>query len=120
GHRAPADQRVDAEPPVDHLAGSIHPVGSHGRDHSTGFCYMNHVPRHLVSIADLERDEIVQILDRGDRFLALADEPVKKLPSLRGRTVILMFFESSTRTRTSFEIAAKRLSAEAINISGTS
>jgi aspartate carbamoyltransferase catalytic subunit len=78
------------------------------------------VPRHLVSIADLEPGEIVQILDRGDRYRALADEPVKKLASLRGRTVILMFFESSTRTRTSFEIAAKRLSAEAINISGSS
>jgi len=78
------------------------------------------VPRHLVSIADLERDEIVQILDRGDRYRALADEPVKKLTSLRGRTVINMFFESSTRTRTSFEIAAKRLSAEAINIGGAS
>ncbi len=81
---------------------------------------MNHVPRHLVSIADLEPGEIVQILDRGDHFRALADEPVKKLASLRGRTVINMFFESSTRTRTSFEIAAKRLSAEAINIGGPS
>jgi len=81
---------------------------------------MNHVPRHLVSIADLERDEIVQILDRADRYWALADEPVKKLVSLRGRTVINMFFENSTRTRTSFEIAAKRLSAEAINIAGSS
>jgi aspartate carbamoyltransferase catalytic subunit len=81
---------------------------------------MNHVPQHLVSIADLEPGEIVQILDRGDRYWALADEPVKKLASLRGRTVILMFFEASTRTRTSFEIAAKRLSAEAINVSGSS
>jgi aspartate carbamoyltransferase catalytic subunit len=79
---------------------------------------MSHVPRHLVSIADLEREEIVQILDRGDHHRALADEPIKKLTSLRGRTVINMFFESSTRTRTSFEIAAKRLSAEAINIGG--
>ena len=81
---------------------------------------MRGVPRHLVSIADLERGEIVQILERADRYWALADEPVKKLTSLRGRTVINMFFESSTRTRTSFEIAAKRLSAEAINISGSS
>jgi aspartate carbamoyltransferase catalytic subunit len=78
------------------------------------------VPRHLVSIADLDRDEIVRILDHGDRYWALANEPVKKLASLRGRTVINMFFENSTRTRTSFEIAAKRLSAEAINISGAS
>ncbi|HWO18380.1 MAG TPA: aspartate carbamoyltransferase catalytic subunit [Kofleriaceae bacterium] len=79
-----------------------------------------HLPRHLVSIADLSRGEIAQILDRADRYWALADEPVKKLASLRGRTVINMFFENSTRTRTSFEIAAKRLSAEAVNISGSS
>jgi aspartate carbamoyltransferase catalytic subunit len=75
------------------------------------------VPRHLVSIADLDAAEIVRILDHGDRYWALAQEPVKKLTSLRGRTVINLFFEASTRTRTSFELAAKRLSAEAINIS---
>jgi aspartate carbamoyltransferase catalytic subunit len=77
------------------------------------------VPRHLVSIADLDAAEIVRILDHGDRYTALASEPVKKLTSLRGRTVINLFFEASTRTRTSFEIAAKRLSAEAINISSS-
>src|SRR5215467_4402414 len=78
---------------------------------------MRDVPRHLVSIADLDAAEIVRILDHGDRYSALANEPIKKLTSLRGRTVINLFFEASTRTRTSFEIAAKRLSAEAINIS---
>ena len=78
------------------------------------------MPRHLVSIADLDAGEIVRILDHGDRYMALVDEPVKKLTSLRGRTVINLFFESSTRTRTSFELAAKRLSAEAINIAGQS
>jgi aspartate carbamoyltransferase catalytic subunit len=77
------------------------------------------VPRHLVSIADLDREEIGRILDHGDRFAALAAEPVKKLASLRGRTVINLFFEASTRTRTSFELAAKRLSAEAIQISAS-
>jgi aspartate carbamoyltransferase catalytic subunit len=77
------------------------------------------VPRHLVSIADLDAAEIVRILDAGDRYWALAQEPIKKLTSLRGRTVINLFFEASTRTRTSFEIAAKRLSAEAINISSS-
>jgi aspartate carbamoyltransferase catalytic subunit len=77
-------------------------------------------PRHLVSIADLDAAEIVRILDHGDRYWSLADEPIKKLTSLRGRTVINLFFENSTRTRTSFELAAKRLSAEAINISGSS
>jgi aspartate carbamoyltransferase catalytic subunit len=78
------------------------------------------VPRHLVSIADLDAAEIVRILDHGDRYMQFANEPAKKLVSLRGRTVINLFFESSTRTRTSFEIAAKRLSADAINISGSS
>jgi aspartate carbamoyltransferase catalytic subunit len=73
----------------------------------------------LVSIADLDAAEIVRILDHSDRYWALADEPIKKLTSLRGRTVINLFFENSTRTRTSFELAAKRLSAEAINISGS-
>jgi aspartate carbamoyltransferase catalytic subunit len=80
---------------------------------------MRSVPRHLVSIADLDAAEIVRILDHGDRYWALAQEPIKKLTSLRGRTVINLFFENSTRTRTSFELAAKRLSAEAINISSS-
>jgi aspartate carbamoyltransferase catalytic subunit len=77
------------------------------------------VPRHLISIADLDAAEIGKILDHADRFWALADEPIKKLTSLRGRTVMIVMFESSTRTRTSFELAAKRLSAEAINISAS-
>ena len=77
------------------------------------------MPRHLVSIADLDAAEIVRDPRSRRPLLAAArDEPIKKLTSLRGRTVINLFFESSTRTRTSFEIAAKRLSAEAINISG--
>jgi aspartate carbamoyltransferase catalytic subunit len=75
--------------------------------------------RHLVSIADLDAAEITAILDHGDRYWPMGDEPIKKLSSLRGRTVINLFFENSTRTRTSFELAAKRLSAEAINISGS-
>jgi len=76
-------------------------------------------PRHLVSIADLDAAEIVRILDHGDRYWALAEEPIKKLTSLRGRTVMIVMYEASTRTRTSFELAAKRLSAEAINISAS-
>jgi aspartate carbamoyltransferase catalytic subunit len=75
--------------------------------------------RHLVSIADLDAAEITAILDHGDRYWPMGDEPIKKLASLRGRTVINLFFENSTRTRTSFELAAKRLSAEAINISSS-
>nr|HEX4314161.1 aspartate carbamoyltransferase catalytic subunit [Kofleriaceae bacterium] len=76
--------------------------------------------RHLVSIADLDAAEITRILDAGDRFHALADEPVKKLATMRGRTVMIVMYENSTRTRTSFELAAKRLSAEAINMSASS
>jgi aspartate carbamoyltransferase catalytic subunit len=77
------------------------------------------VPRHLVSIADLDAAEIRAILDRADHYWQFASEPVKKLATLRGRTVINLFFENSTRTRTSFELAAKRMSAEAINISAS-
>jgi aspartate carbamoyltransferase catalytic subunit len=80
---------------------------------------MRCVPRHLVSIADLDAAEIIRILDHADRYWSLASEPIKKLTTLRGRTVVNLFFENSTRTRTSFEIAAKRLSAEAINISSS-
>ena len=83
--------------------------------------------QHLLSIADLDANEIVRILDHGDRYWSLAPgddpaggTPIKKLTSLRGRTVINLFYESSTRTRTSFELAAKRLSAEAINIAASS
>jgi aspartate carbamoyltransferase catalytic subunit len=77
------------------------------------------VSRHLVSIGDLDAADITRILDHGARYRELAAEPVKKLTSLRGRTIINVFFENSTRTRTSFELAAKRLSAEAINITSS-
>ena len=77
-------------------------------------------PAHLVSIQDLDAGQITRILDGADRHRLLAEEPIKKLTSLRGRTVIILMYENSTRTRTSFELAAKRLSAEAINISSSS
>jgi aspartate carbamoyltransferase catalytic subunit len=76
--------------------------------------------RHLLGIEQLDADDIVQVLDLSETFLAIAERPIKKVPTLRGRTVINLFFESSTRTRTSFEIAAKRMSADAINITGSS
>jgi aspartate carbamoyltransferase catalytic subunit len=72
--------------------------------------------RHLIGIADLGKDDILQILDKGESFLTAGQLEVKKVTTLRGRTVINLFFEASTRTRTSFEIAAKRLSADAINV----
>ncbi len=75
--------------------------------------------RHLIGIEGLSAEEITTILDLGERFLEIADRPIKKVPTLRGKTVINLFLEASTRTRTSFEIAAKRLSADAVNISGS-
>src|SRR6202030_3529534 len=75
------------------------------------------VKRHLISAADLSRDDAVLILDTAAELASVADRPIKKLPTLRGRTVVNLFYEDSTRTRTSFEAAAKRLSADVINFS---
>ncbi len=72
--------------------------------------------RHLLSAADLDHAGAVEILDTAERLdRALAGREVKKLPPLRGRTVVNLFYEDSTRTRTSFELAAKRLSADVVN-----
>ncbi|MDR6119367.1 aspartate carbamoyltransferase [Aeromicrobium sp. SORGH_AS981] len=73
--------------------------------------------KHLLSAGDLSRDEAVRILDTAEELLGVAQRPIKKLPTLRGRTVVNLFFEDSTRTRISFEAAAKRLSADVINFS---
>ncbi|GAA2065499.1 aspartate carbamoyltransferase catalytic subunit [Catenulispora yoronensis] len=70
-----------------------------------------------MSTADLTRDDAVLILDTAEEIARLSARPIKKLPTLRGRTVVNLFFEDSTRTRTSFEVAAKRLSADVINFS---
>ncbi|MSY97297.1 MAG: aspartate carbamoyltransferase, partial [Actinobacteria bacterium] len=71
--------------------------------------------RHLLSAGDLDVDSACLILDTAAQLAAITDRSVKKLPTLRGRTVVNLFFEDSTRTRISFEIAAKRLSADVIN-----
>ncbi|MDX2021692.1 MAG: aspartate carbamoyltransferase catalytic subunit [Deltaproteobacteria bacterium] len=76
--------------------------------------------RHLLGLQGLSADDLTTVLDLGDRFLEVAERPIKKVPTLRGKTVINLFLENSTRTRTSFELAAKRLSADAVNISGSS
>ena len=73
--------------------------------------------RHLISAGDLSREDAVLILDTAAELASVADRPIKKLPTLRGRTVVNLFYEDSTRTRTSFEAAAKRLSADVINFS---
>ncbi|HEV8024342.1 MAG TPA: aspartate carbamoyltransferase catalytic subunit [Candidatus Nanopelagicales bacterium] len=70
---------------------------------------------HLLSATDLGIDDVVQILDTASELASVTDRSVKKLPTLRGRTVVTLFFEDSTRTRISFELAAKRLSADVIN-----
>ncbi|MFD7631237.1 aspartate carbamoyltransferase catalytic subunit [Streptomyces sp. NPDC059851] len=71
--------------------------------------------RHLISAADLTRDDAVLILDTAEEMARVAGRPIKKLPTLRGRTICNLFFEDSTRTRISFEAAEKRLSADVIN-----
>lgn len=73
--------------------------------------------KHLLSAADLSLDQINGILDLAEEMHRVQSRPVKKLPALRGRTIINMFFEDSTRTRGSFEIAGKWLSADTINVS---
>ncbi len=76
--------------------------------------------RDLLGIRNLTAEEIVGILDTAENFREINSREIKKVPTLRGKTVINLFFESSTRTRTSFELAAKRLSADAVNISVSS
>jgi aspartate carbamoyltransferase catalytic subunit len=72
---------------------------------------------HLLSAADLDQAQIAEILDLAEEMALVQSRPVKKLPALRGRTVVNLFFEDSTRTRSSFELAGKWLSADVINIS---
>jgi aspartate carbamoyltransferase catalytic subunit len=73
--------------------------------------------KHLLSAADLSREDALAVLDTATEMAAMAGREVKKLPTLRGRTVVNLFYEDSTRTRISFEAAAKRLSADVINFS---
>jgi aspartate carbamoyltransferase catalytic subunit len=72
--------------------------------------------RHLISIRDLDRDDVERLLATAQSFEASLEREVKKLPTLRGRTVVTLFYESSTRTSASFELAAKRLSADTMSI----
>ena len=77
--------------------------------------------KHLISIADLSREEIIGLMDEADRFReALDGREMKKLPTLRGRTIFTLFYENSTRTRSSFETAGKWMSADVINVSASS
>ncbi len=72
--------------------------------------------RHLLTIEGLPRQTVLEILNTAESFISVGEREIKKLPLLRGKTVVNLFFESSTRTRTTFEIAAKRLSTDVINL----
>lgn len=76
-------------------------------------------PQHLMNIQDFSSDDITLVLDRAEQFREINERPIRKLPTLRGRTVVNLFFENSTRTRTSFELAAKRLSADSVNMNAS-
>ena len=75
--------------------------------------------RHLLSIADLSPEEIVLILDTAEGMKEIGSRPIKKVPTLRGQTIVNVFFEPSTRTRMSFELAEKRLSADTLSIAAS-
>ncbi len=81
---------------------------------------MSYNPKHILGIKNLTAEEITFILDTAVSFKEINTRDIKKVPTLRGKTVINLFFEASTRTRTSFEIAGKRLSADTINITASS
>jgi aspartate carbamoyltransferase catalytic subunit len=74
---------------------------------------------HLLSIEDLDREAIERIVTRAERFAEVSDRDIKTVPALRGRMVLNLFYEASTRTRSSFELAAKRLSADVVNFSAS-
>lgn len=80
---------------------------------------MTEARRHLLDLASLDRPAIEALLDLAESFADISRRPIKKVPTLRGRTVVNLFLEASTRTRTSFELAAKRLSADTLTISGS-
>ena len=75
--------------------------------------------KHLLGLSDLSREEMELIFDSAKSFKEVSQREVKKVPALRGKTVVNLFFEASTRTKTSFELAAKRLSADVVNFSST-
>jgi aspartate carbamoyltransferase catalytic subunit len=75
-----------------------------------------HIGKHLITIDDLDRGGIERILDRAESFAEISGREIKKVPALRGRTIVNLFYESSTRTSSSFELAAKRLSADVVSV----
>ena len=80
----------------------------------------NWTKKDLLGLGELSREEIELILDQAESFREISERPIKKVPALRGKTVVNLFFEPSTRTRTSFELAAKRLSADTVSVAASS
>ena len=76
--------------------------------------------KDMLGLKDVSREEITRILDTAQHFRAVSQRRIKKVPTLRGRTVVSAFFENSTRTKMSFELAAKRLSADTLSFSASS
>jgi len=76
--------------------------------------------KHLLGIEGLTSEEIVSVLDTAEAFFEVTRRPIRKVPTLRGKTILNLFYENSTRTRTSFELAGKRLSADVVNMSASS
>ena len=72
--------------------------------------------RHLLAVEGLSREDIERILDRAESFAEVGRRDIKKVPTLRGRTIVNLFYEASTRTLSSFELAAKRLSADVVSV----
>src|SRR5437870_1200009 len=94
-------------------------MGVIGTDHicnRTGGQMSGWTRKHLLGLQDLSRQEIELVLETAKSFKEVSSRDVKKVPALRGKTVVTLFFEPSTRTRVSFELAAKRLSADTLNI----
>lgn len=80
---------------------------------------MQFAKKDILDMASLSAEEITLILDTAEKMKEISERPVKKVPTLRGKTIVLFFYEASTRTRTSFDIAAKRLSADSVSISAS-
>ncbi len=77
------------------------------------------IGKHLIGIRGLSKADITHILDTAEKMKEISDRPIKKVPALRGKLIVNLFFENSTRTRSSFEIAEKRLSADSLNFSAS-
>src|SRR6476659_11281007 len=75
--------------------------------------------KHLLGVEDLSRQEMERILERAESFAEVGRRDIKKVPTLRGRTIVNLFYEASTRTLSSFELAAKRLSADVVSVKST-